>query len=187
MNIDAVEYLKKLISYRSDASLSLVEGLVKNAPREALYIDCHFSYHTNRKVFKDGVWVDSSKAEQEQLMGSLIRLNDLVENIRAIQRLGGIQCAKRIAKLKGGYMGCKFEGYAEIKQAIKDYNAVYDTKTIEEVQETINITLKYLVDEIERCKQTERNKELPSSMRTQAFVIRERLQKAEELLKGGAA
>jgi hypothetical protein len=92
-----------------------------------------------------------------------------------------------MAKQEGGYMGCKFEGHTEIKQAIKDYNAVYDTETLEEVQETINITLKYLVDEIERCKQTEQNKGLPSSMRTQAFVIRERLQKAEGLLKGGAA
>lgn len=185
MNINSIEYLKKLMSYRGDVSLKLIVGFVQDAPHEALYIDCFFNYHTNQKIFKNGVWVYASKAEQDQLMGSLTQLDQIVENIKAIQRSGGIQCAKRMVKLKGGCMRLHYKMEAEVKRAIKDYNAVYGTETIEEMQERIDAALKYMGEEMERCKQTERNKTLPKSMQTQAFVIRERLQRAEEILNGG--
>ncbi|MGK9155406.1 hypothetical protein [Acinetobacter radioresistens] len=51
------------------------------------------------------------------------QLISLIQSHEIINRFGGLDNAKKVAGLKGGYLGCKFDDAADLKLHIADVEA----------------------------------------------------------------
>jgi len=52
-----------------------------------------------------------------------IQVKNLIQSHELVEKLGGLERAKKVAGLKGGYLGCKFDDAADLKLHIADVEA----------------------------------------------------------------